>query len=219
MRRAILAIGVLGALALPVAADAACPAPKHLSFTRKAGASAGRLTWQPAARAPRGTRYRVSRDRRVIGQTAGVHMRVRVSVGRSYWLVVRPVTPRGRLLLCWGQLRQRVRYVLPTAPRDLVVTGATRAAAHLSWSPGHRGDGRVGAYRVTRDGLTYKQTHATSMDVPIANDRTYAFRVKTVDVHGRLSRATPPVTIATGHEPPTAPGSVIASEITDSELT
>jgi hypothetical protein len=108
MTRATLLLGALAALAAPAAASASCPAPKHLAFSRKAGASAGHLSWRPARRAPRGIRYSVARDRDVIGRTARSHMRVRVHPRRTYWFFVRPLTETGRPMLCWSQLRYRV---------------------------------------------------------------------------------------------------------------
>jgi spore germination protein YaaH len=218
MRSLVAIAATLTALLAPAAALAACPAPRHVKFERKPGATAGRLTWRRPS-AARHTPYRVFRDRRVIGQTTGTRMRVRVSVGHTYWFVVRPVTRRGRAMPCWGQLRQRVRYILPRAPGNLAVAGATSAAAHLTWSPGRRGDGRLAAYRVLRDGATFRQTKATSIDVPIANDRSYAFRVLSVDTHGRLSRATPVVRIDSGHQAPPVPANLTAGGITESEVT
>jgi spore germination protein YaaH len=222
VRAAALVLAAAALAVVPASAQAkrsACHGPKKLSFDRKPGAAAGRLSWRPLRHAPRGTRYRVYRDTAVIGQTRRSYMRVRVSVGRRYWLKVRPVTRKGRLMRCWGQLDERVRYALPKAPGDLAVTGASGAAAHLAWSPGGRGDARVVAYRVLRDGATFKQTRALGIDVPIANDRTYSFSVLAVDAHGKLSEAPPAVSIESGHQPPPAPGSVIAGDISDSELT
>jgi spore germination protein YaaH len=55
--------------------------------------------------------------------------------------------------------------------------------------------------------------------VPISNDRTYRFSVQAVDAHGRLSRQSKPVTISSGHAVPPAPATVLASDVSDSELT
>jgi spore germination protein YaaH len=217
--RALLTALVLLAVAAPVAEAATCPAPRKLTFERKPGAASGVLSWKAARHVPRGVRYRVYRERKVIGQTARTRMRVRVSVGHSYYFVVRPVTRSGRLMRCWGSLQHRVRYALPVAPSGFGVTGSSGAAAHLTWSAGRRGERRVVGYRVFRDGAVFKQTAGLSIDVPIANDRTYRFSVRSVDAGGRLSRATPSVTVDTGHQPPPAPASVIASEVSDSELT
>ena len=108
MRRATLLLGALAALAAPSAALAGCPAPRQLSFTRAQGQSAGRLSWRPARHVRNGIRYRVSRDRDVIGRTKRSYMRVRVHRRRTYWFFVRPLTDSGRPMLCWSQLRYRV---------------------------------------------------------------------------------------------------------------
>ena len=217
MRAALLGLAVL--LVAAPTAEASCPTPRKLSFARTAGAASGVLTWRAARGAPHGLRYRVYRERKVIGQTNRHRMRVRVSVGHSYYLVVRPVTRSGRVMRCWGALQQRVKYVVPVAPGSFGVSGASGAAAHLTWTAGRRGERRVVGYRVFRDDAVFRQTAALAIDVPIANERTYRFSVRSVDAGGRLSRATPPVTIETGHQPPPAPASVIASDVSDSELT
>jgi spore germination protein YaaH len=220
-RLLLLVLAVVASLsALGSSAYAAtCPSPKKLKFTRAPGATAGKLAWKKAPRTPAGVRYRVYRDASVVGQTGRTSMRVRVSVGERYRFKVRPVSRSGRLMLCWGTLERRVRYVPPTTPANLSVEGATGAAAHLTWSKSRRGDAPVRAYRVLRDGATFKQTRDRAIDVPISNDRSYSFSVAAVDAHGKLSRRAAPVTIATGHESPPAPANLSASDVTESELT
>jgi spore germination protein YaaH len=221
MRKLLLPVVAVLFLAAPAAAEAAtiCKAPSHVTFKRTSGAASGRVAWQPARHTARGTRYRVYRDRDVIGQTRRSWMKVRVSVGVRYRFTVRPVSPGGRLLPCRAGVRKLVTYNAPSVPRDFGVTGATGPAAHLDWSPSRRGDARVKSYRVFRGSVTYKQVAATKIDVPISNDRTYQFSVAAVDTHGKLGKRAAPVTIDAGHQPPPAPASVLASDVSDSELT
>ena len=218
---ALLATTVAGtALAAPAAeAKSVCKRPTALSFERKPGAAGGRLSWKRPGGAPRGTRYRVYRDRDVIGQTRGRSMRIRVSLGRAYRLSVRVVAPSGRPLPCSAGIRKRVTYVLPSTPRHFAVEGASAAAAHLSWTASRRGDAQVTAYRVLRNGVTFRQVRDTSVDVPLANNRAYRFEVAAVDAHGKLSALAGPVTIASGQQPPPAPATVLATEVTDSAVT
>jgi spore germination protein YaaH len=213
------AAALLGALPGAAQASRVCSAPTHLKFERKPGATSGRLSWQPPRGAARGMRYRVFRDRAVIGQTRRSWMKIRVSVGVRYRFKVRPVSRSGRLLPCSAGVRRLVANVAPTKPANLTVTGTTGPAAHLTWSRSRRGDGRVTAYRVLRGGVTFKQVRATSIDVPIANDRSYRFEVAAVDSHGKLSAPSKAVTVDSGHLPPPAPATVIATDISDSELT
>ena len=223
MRKLLLAVTfAAGALLVPVtAADAArCAKPAHVSFTRKPGSTSGRLTWQPPKHAARGTRYRVWRGGTVVGQTKHSSMKVRVSVGHRYRFAVAAVSPRGAVMHCRAHVRANVAYAPPGVPPDLAIEGTSNAAlVHLSWEPAQRGDAKLTGYRVRRSGATYKQTSATGIDVPIANDRTYQFTVAAVDVHGRLSKESPPVTMDSGHLPPSVPQNVVASDISDTELT
>ena len=225
MRRALvatLALAVVAAGAPGIDAAEArqvCAAPKALAFKRAPGASSGKLSWKPPRGARRGTRYRVFRDRDVIGQTRRGSMMVRVSVDRTYRFSVRVVSPSGRLLPCSAGVRRRVTYILPRKPPHLSVTGSNGPVAHLSWSRSRRGDGRVVAYRVLRGGATFRQLAGTEVDVPIANSRTYRFEVAAVDSHGRLSPLSDPVTVETGHQPPPAPATVLATDVSDSEVT
>jgi spore germination protein YaaH len=191
-----------------------CAAPSHVTFTRAPGAASGKLSWKGI----RGTRYRVYRNRDVIGQTRGHSMKVRVSVGVRYRFSVRAVSPSGGLLPCRAGIRKLVVYNAPSKPGNFAVTGARGAAAHLDWTKSKRGDARVKSYRVLRGGVTYKQITGTAIDVPISNDRTYQFSVAAVDTHGKLGRAAGPVTIDSGHQPPPAPANVLASDVTDSAL-
>ena len=225
MRRVLLtALAALVALtALPAIAEAArgrvCKGPTALKFKRKPGATSGRLSWRPPNRVRRGTRYRVYRSGAVIGQTKRSWMRVRVSVGLKYRFVVRLVSRRGRPLPCRAGVRKLVAYVNPTAPRNLAVTGVDGPAAHLEWMKARGGDARVVAYRVFRSGVTFKQVRATSADVPISNSRSYRFAVAAVDARGKVSKPTRTIKVDTDHKPPPAPATVIASAVTDSELT
>jgi spore germination protein YaaH len=117
-------------------------------------------------------------------------------------------------------VRKLISYVNPKAPKHLYVTGVDGPAAHLAWTAGRRGDARIVAYRVFRGGVTYRQVRRTTrVDVPISNSRTYVFGVAAVDAHGKLSRTSPVVRVDTDHRAPPPPATVIASAITDSELT
>jgi spore germination protein YaaH len=214
MRRALLLV-LVALAAFPAAAEASglvCAGPTHLRFV-------GTLSWKAPRGAPKGARYRVYRDHDVIGQTTKRHMKVRVSVDVLYRFAVRRVSRKGKVLPCAAGVRRLVSYVPPSQPKDLAVTGADGAAATLRWSPSRGGDAHVRAYRVLRDGVTYKQIATRTIDVPMSNDRTYKFSVQAVDEHGKLSSASKAVTIDSGHKPPPVPTGVTAADVTESELT
>ncbi|MEA2448968.1 MAG: hypothetical protein QOG63_900 [Thermoleophilaceae bacterium] len=221
MRRALLIV-VVALAGFPAAAQASglvCAGPTNLKFQRKPGAAAGTLSWKAPRGAPKGVRYRVYRDRDVIGQTTKLHMKVRVSVDVRYRFAVRRISRRGRVLPCAAGVRRLVSYIPPSRPKNLAVTGADGAAATLHWSPSRGGDARVRAYRVLRGDVTYKQVAGRTIDVPMSNDRSYEFAVKAVDEHGKVSAASRAVTIDSGHRSPPAPADVAASDVTESELT
>ena len=216
-----IAIAVLAATTLlgPVTAGTAaaarkkpkCASPTALSFQRAPGGQAGTLTWKKPRQAPKGTRYRVYRDGAVVGQTKRTKMRVRVSVNRSFKFAVRVVDAKGKPTKCQAKLKQNLGYVRPSQPEYVTASNATGAAVRLSWNASQRGEAPLKAYRVTRDGATYKQIAGTSIDVPVANDKTYRFQVTAVDTNNQLSDPSAVVTVESGHTAPPAPTGLTAT--------
>jgi spore germination protein YaaH len=234
MRRALLlglAVLGLGAAGLAPAAEArpakpvkagrvACAKPRALHFTRAAGAGAGQLVWRPGRHTPRGTRYRVLRGRAVVGQTKRTRMKVRVSVGKGYWLTVRPVTAKGRPQRCSTRLRTKIDYLPPDAPTGLTVQGGMDGTSvRISWSAAKPGESRVVGYRVMRNGRVLGQVRGLSIDIPVANDQRSVLTVAAVDARGKVSPASAPLRLDVGHLPPPAPTNVIASSISSTEIT
>jgi spore germination protein YaaH len=101
--------------------------------------------------------------------------------------------------------------VRPSRPDLLTASGATSAAVHLSWNASQRGEAPLKAYRVTRDGAVYKQTTATAIDIPVANDKTYRFQVAAVDANNQLGDASDAVTVESGHTAPPTPAGLTAT--------
>ncbi|MFL5885919.1 MAG: glycosyl hydrolase family 18 protein [Thermoleophilaceae bacterium] len=219
-RRLLLPLALLLAVAavVPAVADAAkCKPPRSVAFQRLPGHTAGILSWKKPKKAPKGTRYRAYRDGAVVGQTKKLQIRVRVSVNRAYRFMVRPVSKKGKVQKCTAKLRESLTYVRASRPGDMAVTGASSAAAHLAWSPSQRGDAPLRAYRVYRNGATFKQISGTGIDVPLANNRTYKLSVAAIDGNGQLSDMSDTVTIESGHVAPPAPAGLTA--IASSEAT
>jgi spore germination protein YaaH len=204
-----LATAVLAAPATAVAHGRACAKPTKLSFARKTGSTTGVLRW----RGPTGSaRFRVLRNRRVIGQTARHALHVSVRLGRTYRFTVVPLDGG-----CRAQRRIRVRYRAPGAPRRLVLHGGERGL-RLSWSRGRRGDGRLAGYRLLRDGATIGQTKRTRWRLGAVANRSYRFTVVAVDTRGHASRPSNAVSAAIGHAPPTIPQGVQALAVSDSSI-
>jgi spore germination protein YaaH/chitodextrinase len=219
MSRPLVALALaFGLLALPSAADARSCAPQKLKFARTPGSTAGRLSWRAPKRTPRGARYRIWRDRKVVGQTRRRSIRVRVSVNRRFRLRVRLVTRRGRLTGCAAMLRLRVPYRLPSKPRYLAGRDLGGPMVKLSWEASKAGEARVRGYRVLRDDRVYRQTSSTGMRVRVASKRRYRFTVVAVDRNGYVSARSNPVTLVTGHTGPAAPATLSASAVSDSDV-
>jgi spore germination protein YaaH len=214
----------LALLALhPSAAQArqpACHRPRALTFKRHVGSTVGTLSWRApahAARHGRGMRYRVMRDGHVVGQTRRRSLRIRVRLGHVHRFAVVPLGAHGRPSRCGAAKRMRVAYMIPGRPLDLSVSGG-EAGLQVSWRRGARGDGKLGGYRLLRNGATIGQTSATSWTLPASALRSYRFAVAAVDTRGHASRPSNVITIVTGHRPPAPPVDVQALPVSASEL-
>ena len=175
-------------------------------------------TWTPARGTPQTTRYRVVRDREVIGQTRKRSMRVNVRIGQRYVLWVRLVSGNGRPSGCATGLQVTTAYRLPTARALPSASDASGPTVTISWQRSRRGDGRVIGYRVLRNGAVYAQTQRTSMAIRISNNSNYSFTVLAVDSNGRLSAPSARVLVRAGHTPPPAPAGLEGGAISDSSV-
>ena len=192
--------------------------PTDLSFKRSVGARAGRLSWRAPARARDRMRYRVYRDRAVVGQTPRHSMRVRVSPGRRYVFRVRPVTGRGALLPCGARLRHVIAFVPPRRVEGLVVRDVSDSGASLSWLHAVAGDAPVAGYRLFRGRKPVGQDEATSATVELPSQSSASYKVAAVDTRGNMGAKSASVAVVTGHRPPGAPEGMTAS-VTDTSVT
>ena len=159
-RRAVLALAVtLAALAawLPAQAAAAAGcggrAPAKLTFKRTPGQATGTLSWRaPRSRPFGGTRYRIYRDGKVVGQTNRPRMKISVKIGRKVRFIVRVVSLGGGISPCKALLVRKVSFVRPGTPESLAVAKVGDGIARLKWAAGRRGDGVPAGFRVYRDG-------------------------------------------------------------------
>jgi spore germination protein YaaH len=217
IRATALLIGctVAVAIAFPaVAAAASCKKPAGMGFDRKAGKPMGTLSWKK----PKRGRYRVYRNRLIVGQTLGHSIRVAVKPGRKYLFVVRAITRSGRLGSCSARLKQRMRYYPPFTPRGLAVRDVSQRSAVLEWGRARPGDGVLQGYRIYRSGRVYRQVKRLSARVKLGAARTYSFAVAAADTRGHVGRRTRTLLVIRGHRPPTRPGNLQVGRVTDSEV-
>jgi spore germination protein YaaH len=207
---------VLGVLAPGVAQAATpleCTPAGRLKFSRSPGRTAGTLRWllEP------GVHARVLRDGRVVGQTARHALRIRVTIGHVHRFTVVALDSHGAMTRCRTTLRVNLRYLPPTAPRALAVSGDEHGL-QLTWLRSRRGDGRLAGYRLLRNGVVIGQTRGTRWRLGASPNRTYRFAVVAVDRGGHRSRPSNVVTLRTGHQPPSTPAGLEALPISDSEI-
>lgn len=196
------------------------PRASALRFHRRPGRLTGRLSW----RGPRRARYRVERNRAVVGQTRRRWMKVAVRPGRRYRFVVRVVPARPQPVArrragCPARLTRRIPFHRPGMPRRLAAERLSNEEVGISWLAGRRGDARTIGYRIYRNGETLRQTRERSATVRLAPGREYALAVAAVDSRGRLSPRTQALAVRTDHVPPGAPGALAAATVTDSAVT
>ncbi len=216
MRPGTVALLVGGAAAVSIAIPApapaaACTKPTGLSFHRKAGKPAGRLSWKT----PRRGRFRVYRNKAIVGQTVGRSIRVAVKPGRKYVFVVRGVSSAGQLSGCAARLEQRMRYYAPFAPRGLAVRNVRARYAVLEWGRARPGDGKLAGYRIYRDGRVYRQVRKLRARVRIGSAPVIGFAVAAADTRGRVGRRSRTLQIIRRHRAPGAPGDLQVGRVTD----
>ena len=170
-----------------------------IGATSPAGASAVRLSWEPARRGDgRVVGYRVFRDGATFGQTKTTAVDVRVSSNRRYELRVAAVDSRGKLGPMSDTVTVETGHEPPPSPGGLVATEVDESGITLSWSPSVPARGRVVGYRVFRDGRIVRQVQGTSFRLTnLAASTSHALTVVAVDSLGYLSAASEPLAVTT----------------------
>jgi chitodextrinase len=92
-----------------------------------------------------------------------------------------------------AQARDRIA---PTAPSNLVVTGATEDSVSLAWGPSTDNSGRF-SYIICCAGtaVTVSQSTTSHTLQGLQSGKTYTFRIYAKDAAGNLSKASNPVTV------------------------
>jgi spore germination protein YaaH len=217
LRTAALVVGgaAVVSLASPAAQPAAaCSKAEGLSFHRKAGKPAGRLFW----RTPKHGRFRVYRNKAIVGQTLGRSIRVAVKPGRKYVFRVRGIARSGALSGCTARLEERMRYYPPFRPPGLAVRLKSKSLAVLEWGRARPGDGHLYAYRIYRNGRVFKQVKKLRARVPLGSAPTILFAVAAADTRGRVGARSRTLRVVRGHRPPGVPGNLQAGRVTDSDV-
>ncbi|HEY7830846.1 MAG TPA: glycosyl hydrolase family 18 protein [Solirubrobacteraceae bacterium] len=110
-------------------------------------------------------------------------------------------------------------HVPPTPPTLLAAERVTDTSATLSWQAGTVTTGTLVGYMLYQDGEPEQVVHGQSVTLSLASQRSYTFTVRTLDSSGDLSEPAPDLTVLTTHTPPSTPGELAVSQITESSAT
>jgi spore germination protein YaaH len=214
VRRLALLAGNVAAvmLVLPATAPAkVCSKAGGLHFSRHVGKPAGRLSWTT----PRQGRFRVYRNGAIVGQTVGRSLRVTVKPGRTYEFTVRAVRSNGRVSKCETMLKKRMKFYPPFTPRNFDVRKVRGARVTLEWTRARRGDGRIGGYRVYRDGRVYRQVKKLFLRARLVAAKTHQFAIAAADTRGNVSPLSKTIRVRSHHRGPTRPRALRVGNVTD----
>jgi spore germination protein YaaH len=215
--RRTLILSALLAAAVPAAAQAApaAPAPVKGLTARPAGKLSATLSWDAAQGA---TRYRLIRNGRKVRDAKALTSKVRLTKAKARYQVA-AVGRRGRL----GRRSTAVTVVrghsAPRAPVAAAATEVTDSAATLTWGRSKAARSRVAGYRLLSEDRTVRAVKGTRVRLSgLGSSRTLTYRVFAVDSLGWASKPSGPITVVTGHVPPSAPGAPQATSVGDTTL-
>ena len=178
-------------------------APRELAASGVTDTSAS-LTWTPGrARSGRTTGTRIYRDGEPLRQSKSSSATVTLAPRRRYVFTVRTVDSTGAVSAPSNAITVQTGHRPPAAPQGLRVEASSDSRVDLAWKPSAPGTGRVGGYRVYRDGTMLFQVPGTTAAVTgLAAARSYAMTVAAVDSLGNLGEASAPVTATTAMPSP-----------------
>jgi spore germination protein YaaH len=218
---AALALAAPGGAATPAVAAAAkaakacaTKAPGKATFTRARGQAFGWLRWTKPKAARGKVRYRVTVDGKRRKATTARRLKVRVRPGQKLrFKVATTRAPR-----CARALKATATFYAPTTPANVAAATLSEASARLSWARSKNGDGKLAGYRVLRNGATYRQVSATSLDVALPAGAPSTLAVASVDTRGHVSAASAPVTVDLSSRAPGAPTGLAATSVSETAI-
>ncbi len=160
--------------------------------------------------------YRVYRDDHLVGQTTTTSMRLtHLSSTRTYAITVSAVDAAKHESARTPPFRLTTTHTPPDGPALLSAEHVTDTSATLSWQAGSANSGSLVGYLLFEDGQPEELVHGQTATVTLASQRSYVFTVRALDSAGYLSAPAPNLTVVTTHTPPSTPGGLLASEVTD----
>jgi spore germination protein YaaH len=198
--------------------------PRRVRLRRLSGARV-RLSWSaPAAAVP--SAYRVLRSGHTVAQTTTVAMVVKVRLGRRTTFTIQ-ARYSGAPASCSIQLRRLLAFRAPGRPLKLRILARVSGGVRIGWRAAAAGDAPIAGYRIERDGAIVAQTRAKSYALKLSPGRAHRVTVAAVDTRGRVGPPSKALKIgATSHPPrplgngpPSTPGALTVSEVSDAGAT
>jgi spore germination protein YaaH len=181
------------------------------------GDDAATLWWLPST--PGGARivgYRVYRDDHLLGQATTTSMRLtHLSSTHTYAITIGAIDADKRESVRTPPFRLTTSHTPPAGPALLSAEHVTDTSATLSWRAGSANSGTIVGYLLFKDGQPEAFVHGQTATVALASQRSYVFTVRAEDSAGYLSAPAPNLTVVTTHTPPSTPGDLSDSEVTD----
>lgn len=181
------------------------------------GDDAATLWWLPST--PGGARivgYRVYRDDHLLGQATTTSMRLtHLSSTHTYAITIGAIDADKRESVRTPPFRLTTSHTPPAGPALLSAEHVTDTSATLSWRAGSANSGAIVGYLLFKDGQPEAFVHGQTATVALASQRSYVFTVRAEDSAGYLSAPAPNLTVVTTHTPPSTPGDLSDSEVTD----
>jgi spore germination protein YaaH len=177
----------------------ALPAPPRDLAASAVTNTSATLRWTSGrARGAKGGGTRIFRDGEPLRQVAGSSTTVALTPRRSSVFTVRTVDSAGTLSAESNRVTIRTGRRPPAAPQALAVTSVGDSRAEVGWQASAPGSGRIGGYRVYRDGTPLFQVPGTTAAITgLAAARSYAVTVAAVDSLGYLSEPSAAVAVTT----------------------
>jgi spore germination protein YaaH len=207
----------IAALHSASAAGGAAPSTPGNVSASEIGDEAATISWLPSD--PGGARitgYRVYRDSQLVGQVTGTSMRLtHLSSLHTYGITVGAVDADKRESPRTASFALTTTHTPPDGPALISAEQVTDTSATLSWQAGSANSGSLVGYVLFEDGQPEELVHGQTATVALASQRSYVFTVRALDSAGYLSAPAPNLTVVTTHTPPSTPGGLTASEVTD----
>ncbi len=163
-----------------------------------------KLVWsRSAAGDARVAGYRVYRNGRSFKRVRGLSLRVSTSAKTLTYRIAGADT-RGNVGALSTPIAVTRGHYPPKRPGRLRATRVTESGVRLSWSASKPRSGRIGGYRIFRDGVPVKQVRGLrGSDRNLAPATRYRYTVAAVDTRGYQSEPTAIVSLRTARPPQT----------------